>query len=280
MNPHVLTLFFDPALITDRTGAVQDFNPECARRFPRLAKGSALGTIFGQGQASNLMAQLEAKTQPIQCSIKLDGPHEINAMLRAMKTADDLRLLVLHIPPVCDGQSEEGDDLALRDPLTGLANRILLLQQTREALSKTLTQGGFTSFLFMDLDAFKPVNDTYGHECGDHVLIILAERIKTVVRDHDLVSRIGGDEFVVLLTGLQNGMHAGLTATRLIKAISEPIPWEGIKITVGVSIGISVAPTDSEDPIELLNKADQAMYVAKRSGKNNYSFWNEAAYFI
>lgn len=175
--------------------------------------------------------------------------------------------------------AQEAEHMALHDALTGLPNRVLLLDRLRQTLVRVTRHNDFAAVVFIDLDGFKPINDTYGHDCGDEVLRVTATRLSRVVRGDDTAARIGGDEFVMVLSELRNGLHAGLTANRIIKSITQPIPWRGGHVCVSASLGISVAPSDGTAPEELLQKADEAMYVAKKSGKNGYSFSNESSYF-
>ena len=175
--------------------------------------------------------------------------------------------------------AQEAERMALHDALTGLPNRVLLLDRLRQTLARRGRHREFVAVLFMDLDGFKPINDTYGHECGDEVLKVTAARLQRAMRGGDTASRIGGDEFVLVLAELKNGLHAGLTANRLIKSVTQPIGYNGLSVQVSASMGISVAPTDGHEAEELLRKADEAMYLAKKSGKNGYAFHNEAAYF-
>lgn len=275
-----ITLFFHPAAITDSAGVIRECNPEWELYFPQVCRGMNLAEIFGHDQAQAFMDQLKDRDKPVQCRIRLEKNPEARIRLRALRIDEDKRILVLlNEGPAWDKSSGNDLDAASKDQLTGLANRGLLMRTAQKILPGTQASGPFAAVLFLDLDSFKPINDTYGHECGDHVLVILARRMEKVIRSHDLAARIGGDEFVVLLTELQNGMHAAITASRLIKAVTEPISWEDVTLRAGVSVGISIAPTDGQDADELINKADQAMYVAKKSGKNNYSFWNESSYF-
>jgi diguanylate cyclase (GGDEF)-like protein len=171
------------------------------------------------------------------------------------------------------------EHMALHDALTGLPNRVLLLDRMRQTLARAKRHKDFVAVVFVDLDGFKPINDNHGHKCGDEVLRVTAARLLDAVRSDDTAARIGGDEFVMILGELRNGLHAGLMGNRVIKSITQPIPWQDRTVNVSASLGISVAPTDGTDPEELLKKADDAMYVAKKSGKNGYSFYNESSYF-
>jgi diguanylate cyclase (GGDEF)-like protein len=157
------------------------------------------------------------------------------------------------------------------DPLTGLLQRESFPQLSQQILDDTKARTGVFALLFVDLDGFKAVNDTWGHENGDLVLQKTAERMNHVVRNTDYCFRMGGDEFVIILSSINDRMHSCLVARRLISSISEPILLPtGNSAKVGASIGIATFPSDGLDVEDLLQKADQAMYLAKKLGKNNY----------
>ena len=157
---------------------------------------------------------------------------------------------------------QELEWLAFHDPLTGLANRAKFESDAAIHLSLSDRKGWETALLYIDLDRFKEVNDTFGHEVGDHVLKTLATRIREEVRDGDLTARLGGDEFVVLLPDVER--DAGVIVKRLHDALIAPVALEGATTSVGASIGITFFPDDGRD-LELLRKrADDAMYAAKR----------------
>jgi len=152
---------------------------------------------------------------------------------------------------------------AVRDPLTGLANRTLLEERLRAVLARDARTGDTTGLLFMDLDAFKAVNDRHGHAVGDAVLRGVAQRLQSAVRPSDTVARLGGDEFVVLVEG---AVEAGLVALvdRLETAVHAPIQVGSLDLHVGVSIGVAAASRGLADAASLLAEADRRMYAAKR----------------
>jgi len=152
--------------------------------------------------------------------------------------------------------------LALHDPLTGLANRSLLIENLRAALAAGRRDGACTAVLVVDLDRFKDINDQLGHEAGDAVLEQVAERMCAVVREGDTVARSGGDEFTIVLpaTSAETAVEA---ATRLADALRDPIEHGGEVIIAGGSVGIAIAPQHGDDPQHLFRHADAAMYRAK-----------------
>ncbi len=163
--------------------------------------------------------------------------------------------------------------VAHHDPLTGLPNRILLDDRIGRAIAAAERHAGMVALLYLDLDGFKLVNDTRGHGCGDLLLQSVTARLLACVRDCDTVSRMGGDEFVILLTEVGAADDAAATADRVLDAISEKHMIEGIDLRVTASIGISLYPNDARSPAELLSNADAAMYEAKTSGPAKYVFY-------
>ncbi|MBV8249988.1 MAG: diguanylate cyclase [Comamonas sp.] len=157
---------------------------------------------------------------------------------------------------------------ASHDALTGLANRRLIISQMQRFIALVDRDQGTVAVCFIDLDGFKSVNDTYGHDAGDIVLRTIAERLTSVVRSHDCVARLGGDEFIVVLTGRNNHENAVQTMQRCLDMVQIPIVVEdGHIATVGCSIGIAYYEGNSEPCDSLLERADEAMYMAKRAGK-------------
>lgn len=159
--------------------------------------------------------------------------------------------------------------LATHDTLTGLLNRSALEDRLEHALALARRNQSRVSVMFLDLDRFKNVNDTLGHQFGDMLLREVAARLQACAREADTVARLGGDEFVVMLEAL-DGLGTRRVAERILSAISAPFHIEGQELYLGVSIGIAVAPHDGDDPNTLLRKADAAMYLAKERGRNNF----------
>jgi diguanylate cyclase (GGDEF)-like protein len=158
-----------------------------------------------------------------------------------------------------------------RDPLTGILHRECFAKVAQQLMETAKRLNGILGILFVDLDGFKTVNDTWGHDNGDQVLKTTAKRIANVIRDKDFCFRLGGDEFLIILNEIKERMHSCLVARRLISSISEPIPIAGANhVQVGSSIGISSYPHDGATIEVLVSKADEAMYRAKKLGKNNY----------
>ncbi|MEO6073265.1 MAG: diguanylate cyclase [Burkholderiales bacterium] len=164
--------------------------------------------------------------------------------------------------------------LAHHDTLTGLPNRTAFDDHCEKALNRAVRHGTQLALLFIDLDGFKAVNDTYGHAVGDMLLQAVAGRITACLRDKDIVARMGGDEFTVLLEDITGAESAILAARKLLAALSEKTPCGDREISVFASIGISLYPDDADDVETLLTHADIAMYEAKNHGRNNYQLFS------
>ena len=162
--------------------------------------------------------------------------------------------------------------LAAEDALTGLANRRTLITELERLTQHSAQAEWQSSFavLFLDLDRFKVINDTKGHSVGDEVLKQVAARLRSSVRDSDMVARLGGDEFALLLEGASNDRVPEVVARRVIDSFARPFEVDGVAMSVGVSIGIAIAPKDGTVAAELLAAADTALYAAKAAGRNGY----------
>ena len=163
--------------------------------------------------------------------------------------------------------------LAHYDALTGLPNRTSFEDRCNKALNRAARHGTQLALLFIDLDGFKAVNDTYGHAVGDVLLQTVADRITTCLRDKDIITRMGGDEFIALLEDITGPENAILAARKLLEALSKKAPCGGHEVSVSASIGISFYPSDAHDVETLLTHADIAMYAAKNRGRNNYQLF-------
>jgi diguanylate cyclase (GGDEF)-like protein len=168
--------------------------------------------------------------------------------------------------------------LAYHDHLTGLPNRLMFREYLSHALANARRHKERLALLFLDIDNFKQINDSLGHETGDELLRMFAERLGTFLREEDFVSRsniarLGGDEFLILLSGFDNPHAAGAVARRVIDPFDEPVQLGDHEFHVTVSVGITVAPDDGDDVDTLIKNADTAMYHAKRQGKNGYQYF-------
>ena len=162
--------------------------------------------------------------------------------------------------------------LAQYDHLTGLVNRTLFRDRLTQALARSKRKKQPVGLMLLDLDVFKAVNDTLGHDIGDQLLKAVAERLKSCVREVDTVARMGGDEFTVLLEGASGEQDIARVAERILEAIAQPLVLDGHAVSVTASIGITVYPFDDHGIDDLLKHADTAMYRAKGHGGNHYRF--------
>lgn len=168
------------------------------------------------------------------------------------------------------------EHIAHYDVLTDLPNRTLLADRLSQAMALCNRHKLSLAVVFLDLDGFKDVNDVHGHDIGDELLVILSQRMKKALREGDSLARIGGDEFVAVLTDLTTNDDCKPVLDRLLLAASEPVTLDGMVLSVSASIGVTFYPQDNMDADQLMRHADQAMYVAKESGKNCYHIFDTA----
>jgi len=213
-------------------------------------------------------------TKPINWAVL---NYRVKYMLRASEAFND----------VIDKQKQI-QELAFFDHLTGLSNRTLFKDTLEVALAESAKEESQLAVLFMDLDRFKTINDTLGHHIGDHLLKHVADRVSSCIRDSDAfsrinkrkskhyISRLGGDEFTVMLPRLKNEEDAGRVARRINEVLAEPFHLDDTEIFISVSIGISIFPLDGTDAEQLMKHADLAMYHAKEKGKNNFQYYKKS----
>ncbi|WP_286240054.1 bifunctional diguanylate cyclase/phosphodiesterase [Neptuniibacter halophilus] len=167
------------------------------------------------------------------------------------------------------------EQIAHYDTLTGLPNRLLFRDRLRQSMSRASRHKRPLALLFLDLDGFKEVNDSYGHDVGDELLIILAERTSGLLRDEDTLARLGGDEFIIILPDIEDQGGVSPVLQRLLDSTTQPIKVGPLELTVSASIGVALYPDHEDmDADQLIRQADQAMYNAKLAGKNCYHFFD------
>ncbi len=169
---------------------------------------------------------------------------------------------------------EQIKHLAYHDALTALPNRLLFKDRLTVAISQAQRTNTRLAVMFLDLDRFKFINDSLGHNVGDHLLQAVAERVRTCFRDSDTLSRLGGDEFTVLIGNLNRPEDAAVVAEKTLEAVRQPFHVEGHEFYISTSIGISLFPDDGSDAETLIKNADTAMYQAKELGRDNYQMFN------
>jgi diguanylate cyclase (GGDEF)-like protein len=193
--------------------------------------------------------------------------------LKLMRYGDNLAVSARDVTE----ERAHADELVRRsneDPLTHLPNRYWIERHLSEAIARARRDKSRFAVLFLDLDGFKSINDTWGHAAGDELLCTAAHRLKEAVRPHDCVTRFGGDEFVVMLEGIAEGYHAAHVCERILRAFRQSIRLSYGEYVIGVSIGISMYPVDGTEPRTLLQNADVAMYSAKTSERGRFRFFD------
>jgi diguanylate cyclase (GGDEF)-like protein/PAS domain S-box-containing protein len=207
----------------------------------------------------------------------VDGTwRSVDTLCRNLLDDPDVRGLVVNGRDITERKALEAQ-LAYRafhDPLTELPNRALLVERLGHALSRGAITKRSTAVMFLDLDEFKLINDSLGHDAGDQLLLTVAQRLRACARPGDTAARLGGDEFVVLLEDLADADDVGVVATRFLAQLAVPIVLGNRRVAIGASIGIAVGDADSLMPDDLLRRADVAMYVAKARGKGQYALFD------
>lgn len=191
------------------------------------------------------------------------------ALLLAYRLTAGLRLRMVHA-------EERLQLMAFYDQVSGLPNRSLFERELRLAVARAAREPKGAALLYIDVDDFKKINDSLGHAVGDQVLMMIGQRLTTVLRAGDVVARLGGDEFAAILYGIGDPDNAAKVARQMIEAIAQPLPTTPNPSHVGSSVGVLLLPCGEQDPTVLLQRADIAMYVAKTHGKNSFRFFSEA----
>ena len=168
--------------------------------------------------------------------------------------------------------------IANHDALTGLPNRVLLADRMELAIAHAERTRGLLAVCYLDLDGFKPVNDSLGHAAGDHLLREVSQRLLNSMRGNDTLARLGGDEFVILLGDLKRREDCAELLERLLLEISQPVNIQSHTVSVSASVGVTFFPQEAGDPGVLLLHADKAMYEAKRLGKSRCCFYDPAMF--
>jgi len=169
--------------------------------------------------------------------------------------------------------NEQLRNIALYDSLTGLPNRFLLDDRLGQTLAHAERAKTTFALMFVDLDKFKPVNDSFGHSVGDELLKAVAGRLTNCLRKGDTVARVGGDEFVVVLSEIKQAQDAAVVGSKILRELSKPFSIAQHELDISCSIGISVYPNDGNDVKTLKANADLAMYHVKKTGRNNYQLF-------
>jgi diguanylate cyclase (GGDEF)-like protein len=232
----------------------------CVREIKQANSRIPIVVLSGEDSEDYAIAILNEGVQDYLVKWDRDG----RTILRAIRYAIERKRTELRL-----------NHLASYDSLTQIPNRNYFVQYLEKAVSRARRSGSILGLVFLDLDRFKGVNDTLGHDFGDKLLIAASQRIAQSVRDGDVIGRMGGDEFAVLLENVPNVQAAESVARKLTSALSEPYVLDGRTVTSTVSIGITMYPNDHGDPTTLVKNADIAMYQAKNAGRNGFKFFTE-----
>ncbi len=268
-------------LITDASGLIVEVNESFQRmsgyrRSELLGQSPLMFSSSRQGPEVRavMMAALEqsGSCQGEAWSRRKDGQAyagllSVNAIRDGDGVVQNYVALVADITSL-RAKQEELERLLHFDPLTKLANRILLGDRLQQALLQTRRAQQSVAVLYLDLDRFKQINDTYGHDTGDQVLVALSHNMLAALRDTDTLARMGGDEFVVVLPDAGTADDVNKLVRRILHACAQPIAIGTLTLQVSASIGMTVSPADGADADQLVRHADQAMFIAKREGRN------------
>ncbi|MDC8758176.1 diguanylate cyclase domain-containing protein [Janthinobacterium fluminis] len=226
-----------------------------------IEQGGYLPVLALTAQPSFKIAALEAGARDF-----ISKPFDLLEVHKRIHNMLEVRLLYKELAQY----SKQQQELALHDPLTGLPNRRLLEDRIATSLQHAQRNRGKAAVMYLDLDGFKAINDTYGHAYGDEILKMVAKRLVGSSRKEDTVARIGGDEFVIVLGALSGLGDAREPASKLVEIVSEPYFINDLSLTLSTSIGISIYPDDADNVEALISMADSALYEAKRAGKNRF----------
>jgi len=282
----------DGLLVADaRTGEIVDANPAVQEQLgftlDELRGRSVLSVLRGPNDSQDPVIATLARVEPsrgIELVQWLKDGRQMDVEVSCVPIESSDRRLVSYLMRDLSerkkaqtqllANQQRLDKLANHDHLTGLPNRLFLQAHLPEAIARCQETGQMLSVLFLDLDRFKHINDSRGHEVGDKLLQEIAKRVRSAVRPADIVVRMGGDEFVVVLHKVNSPDEVGIAATRINELLSAPVMIDGRALVATVSIGVSLYPRDGASMGELLKHADTAMYQAKDRGRNNFQVFS------
>jgi len=278
----------DPMMIVDETGLITEVNQEACNLFGSTRKnleGRSVESLMPQRFRKQHIKTREdsfnvTESRMLNSALELyalgKDNQEIPVEISLSYTMrDDKRNAIVTLRDITEKKRVEENikHLAQYDQLTNLPNRALFDDRLKHAIDRAQRNKTKIGLMFVDLDGFKNINDSLGHQAGDELLIIIAERLSSVVRSEDTAARFGGDEFVIILEDLKHSDFAAIVAKKILKVVSDDIYLSSEEVRVGASIGISIFPDNGNDAISLVNKADISMYQAKKHGKNCYKFF-------
>jgi diguanylate cyclase (GGDEF)-like protein/PAS domain S-box-containing protein len=263
-------------------GIILSWNPAAKRLFgysAAAAIGRPISMLFSHEGADGVQSFLErsARGEQIECHetecIRQDGTRVgVSLSLSPIKNKSGAVVGTAMIARDITERRRAEDrlhHLALHDALTGLPNRFLFCERVCQAFVQARRHDYQVALLFIDLDRFKQINDSLGHQIGDRLLQVTASRLRGCLREGDVIARLGGDEFVVSLTALTDASDATLIAGKILETLREPFHVGSHELNVSASIGIGIYPADGQDLETLMHAADTAMYHAKKQGRGN-----------
>lgn len=275
-------------VIADCAGVIEYVNPRYTH-ITGYSNAEAVGRIAELMNSEDLTdtnnlnmqeaMQLGSSWETFMVSSRKNG-ERFWQQVTASPILDDLGALshiVLNIEDISERVETQAqmEKLAFYDPLTGLENRRLFKDRLEQSLKHMRRSKKSMALLFLDLDQFKRINDTLGHDAGDELLCIVADRLRDCVREEDIVARLGGDEFTILLSDIKHADDAGRVAHKILQALFRPIELSSQEVIVSCSVGITIAPEDSMNASVLMRNADLAMYRAKDQGRNNFQYFTD-----
>jgi diguanylate cyclase (GGDEF)-like protein/PAS domain S-box-containing protein len=276
----------DAIVTVDRDGMLVSANTATAALFgyqPQHLPGLALSALVPLPEGETLVQLLQRLARDpsgerIQTGLHREGgrfPVDVSVS-RVLLPHEYLYVCILR--DLTEQQRSQADihRLAHTDALTGLENRFALNLRLEQQLAHARRMHTPLAILFIDLDHFKKINDSQGHQAGDQLLVAAAQRMKDLLRDVDTLARLGGDEFIIVLGGPLTPDSVTQVAVRLVHSLSTPYQLGGITVHSGASVGVAMFPDDGADSATLLRHADTAMYAAKREGRGNFQFFSEA----
>ncbi|AZE67410.1 PAS domain S-box-containing protein/diguanylate cyclase (GGDEF) domain-containing protein [Pseudomonas synxantha] len=275
----------NPVLITERSGCIVWINRafclmsgysklELVGKTPHLLSSDRQSTTFYRNLWMTIMAGLTWQGEMVERR-KDGGTFTVNQIITPVLDPHGVVthfIAILHNFSLIDDERTAMQQLAYHDALTGLPNRLLFLNLLNQAVNGAMEHKQPLALMFIDVDHFKSINDTLGHACGDRLLVAVAERLGQSVRRSDLVARLSGDEFAILICGINQIDQLEPLANKLVAAIHQPFMLDNHRIETAISIGISLYPGDGSSVDDLLARADSAMYLAKRNGGNACRF--------
>lgn len=271
------------AILIFHDDVIIDANQACEQLLgfsPTELIGSSGEDIVSVENLHSLLTNVaDAADKPVELTLRHKSGEDASVEIRSRSGSFNQRKVqIVAVRDITERKLHEQQlrQLGYYDSLTGLANRTLFQERLQHAIDKSRRYSQTHALLFIDLDQFKHVNDSLGHEIGDQLLIEVAKRLSERVRKEDTVARLGGDEFAILVEDISAPYAAAKVAEEILKIMSANIEVDDYRLMVTPSIGIALYPSDGNSGGELLRKADTAMYHAKGQGRNNYQFYTEA----